>query len=97
MEILSFSEKIRLLREEKNLTLRKAAADLDIDQSLLSKYELGKRLPPQKFVRSLAEYFKIDERELLALFISEKIFHETEDKVTIELALKITQRRLQHT
>lgn len=96
MEILSFSEKIRVLREERKLTLRKAAAVLDVDQSLLSKYELGKRLPPMKLVEAIAEHFEADKCELLALFISEKIFHETKDKDTIELALKITQRRLAH-
>ena len=44
-KLTSFGERIRQLREEQNLPQRKVAALLDIDSSLLAKYERNERRP----------------------------------------------------
>ena len=41
----SFGERVRKLREQADMPLRKLAALLDIDQSTLSKIERGERKP----------------------------------------------------
>lgn len=88
--------KIRELRTKSSLQLRKAAAALDVDQSLLSKYERGNRLPGQDFLRKLAKYFSYDEKELLALWLCEKFFLEVDDSFVAGKALKIAEEEIRY-
>jgi transcriptional regulator with XRE-family HTH domain len=80
----------------KQLQLRKVAAALDVDQSLLSKYERGDRLPAQDFLKKLAKYFSFDEKELMALWLSEKFLAEVEDSSIAGKALKIAEEQLRY-
>ena len=89
-------EKIRELRTMKRLQLRKAAAALDVDQSLLSKYERGDRLPAQDFVKKVAKYFSFDEKELVALWLSEKFLAEVKDSSVAGKALKIAEEQIRY-
>ena len=53
----TFGEYIRKLREDKQLPLRKVAAALDIDTSILSKIERNERKPTYEMSPVLAETF----------------------------------------
>ena len=57
-----FGEIIRKLREERELPLRKVAAILDTDQSLLSKIERNERRASKVQVIQLAKIFKVNEK-----------------------------------
>ena len=46
-----FSRTLALLRQEKEISQRKAAADLGISQALLSHYDNGVREPGLAFVK----------------------------------------------
>ena len=48
--VTDFSRTLSLLRQEKGLSQRKAAAALGISQALLSHYENGNRAPGLAFV-----------------------------------------------
>jgi len=69
----TFGEYIHNLRVEKNLTLTKLAAALDIDQSTLSKIENCKRNVPEEIIPKLAVFFNLDIKSLEKEFYSEKI------------------------
>lgn len=69
----TFGEYIHNLRIEKNLTLTKLAAALDIDQSTLSKIENQKRNVPVEILPKLAQVFMLDIKKLEEEFYSEKI------------------------
>ena len=84
----SFGEKIRKLRDEKKLPLRIVAAYLDIDQAILSKIERGQRNASRELVVKLAAYFKVEEKDLLVAWLSDKLVYEVEDE---EMALKALQ------
>lgn len=68
-----FGEIIKDLRLKGELPLRKVAAFLDLDTSVLSKIERGERLPAKKTVIKVAEFFSLDQKELLANFYGEQV------------------------
>ncbi|HXL54966.1 MAG TPA: nucleotidyltransferase domain-containing protein [Chitinophagaceae bacterium] len=80
--------KLRKLREENRLPLRKVAALVDIDVAILSKMERGQRRLTKEVVQKLAKVYKHDEEELMVLYLSERIVHEIGDE---DLALKAFQ------
>lgn len=87
---------LRQLREEKGYPLRKVAAALDIDQAILSKMELGYRKINKEQVIKLAEFFNYDEKELLKMYLSDKILYEIgEDENALE-AIKLAENILEY-
>lgn len=87
---------IRQLRIEKGYPLRKVAAFLDIDQAILSKMERGYRKIKKEQVIKLAKFFKYDEKEMLKIYLSDKILYEIrEDENALE-ALKIAESVLEY-
>ncbi len=68
MSTETIGDKLRKLREENELPLRKVAAILDIDVAILSKMERGERPLSKDVVTKLAKIYKHDEEELTVLF-----------------------------
>jgi len=89
--LLNFGKKIRLLRESNNLILRQLAAAIEIDQALLSKIERNERKATKNQVLSLASYFKLDERELLTIWLGDKIAYEIGHEDFAGDALKLAE------
>ena len=71
-----FGELIRKYREEKGLPLRKVAAELDIDTSILSKIERSERLATSNLIPILSKKLGIDFEKLQILFLTERITSE---------------------
>lgn len=84
----TIGDKLRKLREENELPLRKVAALLDIDIAILSKMERGERPLSKEVVTKLAKIYKHDAEELTVLFLSQKIVNEYGEE---DLALKAMQ------
>ncbi len=72
-------EWLRGLREQRDLALREVAEAADMDLTHLHKIELGQRLPTQEQTRSLAKFFRQDEKETQARRIVERFRQEFED------------------
>jgi len=68
----TIGDKLRKLREENELPLRKVAALLDIDVAILSKMERGERPLTKEVVTQLSTIYKHDTEELLVLFLSQR-------------------------
>lgn len=92
----TLGEKIRKLREEKNLPLRTLAAYLDIDQAILSKIERAHRHASRAQVLLLAKYFKVKENELLVLWLSDKLVRELSDESFGLEALKLAEEKVEY-
>ena len=60
----SFGIYIRKIREERDLPLRKVAAALDIDTSILSKIERNERAATKEMIPILAEILERPEKEI---------------------------------
>lgn len=72
----SFGEIIRDKRVAQQWILRHVAALVDIDQAIISKFERGERRPSKLQVLKFAEIYKLDEKELLTSWYSDKIAYE---------------------
>lgn len=66
-----FSEKIRLLRQERGLLQRKLAQAIGVDIPMYSRYEHGERRPKRAQVVKLAKLLGTDANELVALWLAE--------------------------
>ena len=88
-------KRIKELREEQKLLQRQLAAILEIDTPMFSKIERGDRRAKRGQVITLAQQFKVDERELLILWLADKILDALEgddDKLkqeAIKIALQV--------
>lgn len=87
-------DNIRKLRETKKVPLRTVAAYLDIDQAILSKIERGQRNATREQIVKLAEYFKVNENELLVVWLSDKLVDEVEDEEMALKALKMAEEKV---
>ena len=95
-KMLSTGEQIRKLREGKGMPLRKVAAELDIDQSILSKIERGERKASKDQIVKIASIFEVDEKELLINYLSDKVIYELKGEDLAEDALKLAERKIQY-
>jgi len=78
-----FAEKIRQLREERQLFQRQVSAFLEIDNALYCKIERGDRLAKREQVTAIAKFLLIDKNELLTLWLADKILGLIENEVQI--------------
>jgi HTH-type transcriptional regulator, competence development regulator len=96
MSTETIGEKLRQLREQNELPLRKVAVLLDIDVAILSKMERGERRLTKEVVLKLADIYKYKADDLLVLFLSEKIMYEIQDEDLGEKALKVAEKRVKY-
>jgi len=68
-----FIERIKRLREERQLPQRILAAALDIDTATYCKIEKGERRVRREQVLIIAELLKADEKELLVLWLADQV------------------------
>lgn len=90
-----FGDYIRELREHENLPLRKVAAFLDIDTSVLSKIERGERQASRGNVLKIAEFFSLNEDELLNDFFGENIARLVYQENNISDILKVAEEKIE--
>ncbi|MFC2100776.1 helix-turn-helix domain-containing protein [Bacteroidota bacterium] len=88
--------KIRTLREAKGLLIRQLASATEIDQALISKIERGERIATKNQILSIAEFLKVDKRELLTRWLGEKIAYEIKDEDIAGEALKVAEETIQY-
>lgn len=88
--------KLRELREQSGLSLRKAAMQADIDVALLSKMERGERKFSKELVLKLAELYKANSEKLVIDYLSEKVLYELEDEDFGLEALKVAEKQLKY-
>ncbi|MFK7061516.1 helix-turn-helix transcriptional regulator [Flavobacterium oreochromis] len=92
----TIGEKLRHIREEKELPLRKVAVLLDIDVAILSKMERGERRITKEVVLKLATIYDYNQDELLVSFLSDKILYEIQDEDLGIEALKVAEKRAKY-
>ena len=96
MSTETIGEKLRHIREVKELPLRKVAALLDIDVAILSKMERGERKITKEIVLKLADIYDYNPDELLVSFLSDKILYEIQDEDLGIKALKVAEERAKY-
>jgi transcriptional regulator with XRE-family HTH domain len=96
MSTETIGEKLRHIREKKELPLRKVAVLLDIDVAILSKMERGERKITKEVVLKLADIYDYNADELLVSFLSDKILYEIQDEDLGIEALKVAEERAKY-
>lgn len=95
--IMLFTEKIKNLRLHSQLPQRKLAAALDIDTATYCKIEKGERKARKEHVELLASVFEIDKKELLALWLADKVTDlVSENGQLVRNALSIAVENLEY-
>lgn len=85
-------KRIRELRDENGVLQRQLAALLEIDTPMFSKIERGDRRAKRSQVVQLANYFNVDEKELLTLWVADKVLDAVEDEDEFKQdAIKVAQ------
>ncbi|MGN2372055.1 helix-turn-helix domain-containing protein [Sphingobacterium spiritivorum] len=86
----SFGEYLRGKREQLGLPLRKVAAELDIDTSILSKIERGERTASKEMLPILANTLNIPQNEIEIEFIKTTILSDLGDLRFLKIGLEET-------
>lgn len=92
-----FAEKIRQLREDKQLLQRQVSAALEIDNALYCKIERGDRSAKREQVVKLAELFHVESEELLVLWLADQVTAIIkEDKEMSDKVLNIAKQNIKN-
>lgn len=71
---MTIAERIRLTRQQKNISQKELAELADVNLKSLSRYELGTSIPPADVIKKLADALKVSTDTLLS-----------DDKVTFRI------------
>ena len=88
-----FGNRIRELRDKQGVLQRQLAALLEIDTPMFSKIERGDRRAKREQVIKLAEYLHQDVKEMLTLWLADKVLDAVgaEDEISYD-AITVAQK-----
>lgn len=92
----SIGDTLRKLREEKQLPLRKVAAMLDIDTSLLSKIERNERQANRQQIVQLAKIYEVNETKLIVEYFSDIVAFEIADEEPTKQILQVAEEKVKY-
>lgn len=75
-----FQEKLKELRESRNLLQRQVAAGIDMDTALYCKIEKGDRQAREGHVQQIALFYGIPFKELRRYWIAGKVYYLVEEE-----------------
>ena len=96
-----FSRTLSLLRQERGISQRKAAAELGVSQALLSHYENGIREPGLNFVTRACDYYNVSADFMLgrtlsrdgAIIVSEELYDASQEKGSLKGSIMATLQK----
>ena len=93
--IMLLGNEIKSLRDEQGILQRQVAAYLEIDTPMFSKIECEDRRAKRSQVPQLAEYFHMDEKELLTLWLADRILDAIEGEKELQFrAIEVAKHEL---
>lgn len=91
---MKFTERIKQLREERQMPQRQLASALEIDTATYSKIEKGDRRVKAEQIVIIAEKLQADKEELLTLWLADQIpASVANEKAIVDNALKIVKKK----
>ena len=88
-----FADKIKELREKKQMVQRQFAAALEMDTPMYSKIERGDRRAKREQITIIAQLLQTDENTLVTLWLADKIISAIGDeKKFAEKAFNVAQK-----
>lgn len=95
-KIATFAEQIRMLRESAHLSLREVAEEIGIDTSLLGKIERNERQPTKEQIKQVANFFKLEEKDLLKEYLSDQFAYRIIEEEADLDTLKVAERKVEY-
>jgi transcriptional regulator with XRE-family HTH domain len=90
-----FANKIKELRESKQMLQRHVSAALDMDNAMYCKIERGDRRAKREQIPMIAGILQTDAEQLLVLWLADQLIATVaDDKSIADKALKIAQQAL---
>jgi Fic family protein len=87
----TFGKILNEARKTETKTLSDVFFDLKIDAAILSKIERGERIASKKQVLTFINYYNLDEKEALSVWLSERILKEYKTEKYILEAFKVAE------
>lgn len=87
---------LRETRLKQELVLRKVATATDIDQTIISKYELGERKPTRTHVEKLGKFYGLDENVLIVAWMSDFVYENLKDEKLATEILKVAEQKIDY-
>jgi len=87
---------LKKAREEKDMILRKVSASVDIDQSLISKFEKNERKPTKDQLLRLASFYNLPEEEMIINWYSDKIANELKYAYATTEILRVAEEKIKY-
>jgi transcriptional regulator with XRE-family HTH domain len=91
---MQFGERIKELRESKELLQRQLAASLEIDTPMYSKLERGERRAKREQVLLLADLLDADVHDLLTIWLADQVYDLVKDEEDAQNALRVAEERV---
>jgi len=92
----TFGEYIRQLRINTGLPIRKIAAQLDIDSSLLGRIERNERHANKEIIARIAIIFNQNKQDLMQRFLSDQIAYKILDEDADINVLKVAEQKIEY-
>lgn len=93
---ITFGEWLRNQREQRNWPMRRVAAQLDVDVSIISRLETGNRQPQRDYVEKLARIFDQDAGALLVLYLSDRVAYELAPEGCSDEVLRAAEEKIKY-
>ena len=77
-------------------TLKTVAKELSIDQSLISKFEKNDRVPTEQQMVKLSNFYKLNKKEMLIIWHSNKIVNSFKNNASALKILKTAEKQIEH-
>lgn len=91
---MELSHIIKEARENKGWLMRELAAKIEIDIATVSKFEKGDRNPTRPQIVRLSEVLNLDQKQLLTLWLRDKVVNGVIQEETALEALKMAQKKI---
>ena len=87
-------QRLKELREANGFVQREVAAKLEIDTAYVSKMEKGDKQISRNWIPVLSIMFNVSERELLTLWLADRIERQIVDEDLALEAIKMVMKKL---
>jgi transcriptional regulator with XRE-family HTH domain len=89
---MTIGERLRILRENTNLSLREVSVQIGVDASSLSKIERNERQPTKQQLKSIASFFEVEEKTLVTELLSDQIAYRILEEEADLNVLKVAEK-----
>lgn len=92
----TLGETLKEARDKADLILRKVSAEVDIDQSLISKFEKNERKPTKEQLKRLADFYNLPHEDLIISWYSDKIAEDLKYTESTTEILKVAEEKINY-